>query len=301
MLCDLSKIDLRWMMTLTKLERLEATLDYDTFRRALLIVEKQVWLASKNDRLNELLSFCSDSDERNLILDIVERYTYISGIDLTRSLEQIAAKITNDWKCDPQDSVVVAMDRGRHADSSAAIAWFLKPILGDLADWETNQFYKALGEAALDVPDGGNIVIVDEFVGTGQTLRGALVWLSKKLKEHGKNATLYVATVAAMEISREKDLSLAKEFFSTIWLKKSIRDHYPPEKISPLENVMLGLEARLLKEDGFMTLDKYSLGYKKSQAAYFFENGNPPNNNFPIFWWKRLADGSRRRPLTPRV
>lgn len=286
---------------MTNRERLEAVLDYDSFQRALRLVEKQPWLASKNERFNELLSFCSHPGERDLVLDIVERYTYISGRDLTRSLEQIAAKITNDWKCGPQNSVVVAMDRGRHADSSAAIAWFLKPILGDLADWETNQFYKALGEAASEVAEGGNIVIVDEFVGTGQTLRGALVWLSDKLKEQNKTATLYVATVAAMEVSREKDLSLAKDFFSTIWLKKSIHDHYPPENILSLEGLMLGLEDRLLKKDGYMKLSKYSLGYKKSQAAYFFENGNPPNNNFPIFWWKRLADGSRRRPLTPRV
>lgn len=96
---------------MTNRERIEAVLDYDTFQRALFMVEKQPWLASKNERFNELLSFCSQPEEQNLVLDIVERYTYVSGLELTRSLEQIAAKITNDWKCSPHDSVVVAMDR----------------------------------------------------------------------------------------------------------------------------------------------------------------------------------------------
>ncbi|MDK1377236.1 MULTISPECIES: hypothetical protein [unclassified Sinorhizobium] len=286
---------------MTKFERLPMTLDEATFDRSLRLMENHTWIASKNDRFNELLMFCSRDEERSLVFDIVERYTYVDSEQLRQCLQQIAERITNEWKCGPQDSVIVAMDKSRHADSSAAIAWFLKPILGDMADWETNQFFKALGEAVTAVPDGGKIVIVDEFVGTGQSLKRALKWLSGKLDEQGKSAKLFVATVAAMEASKEKDLSLAEDFFSTIWMKKSIRDFYPPETAELHERLMLSLEERLLKEDGYMRLEKYSLGYKKSQSAYFFENGNPPNNNFPIFWWKRLANGSRRRPLTPRV
>ncbi|MFY1710463.1 hypothetical protein J3366_03125 [Tritonibacter mobilis] len=281
--------------------RLEESLPETVFERLLSISKSQRWLVRRGEKLNALLESCSSEDEQLFLCDILDRFTYIDSDTLADSLAELGEKISTTWGCTPNNTLVVAMDKSRYADSSSAIAWMIKPVLAELGDWETNKIYKNLTDAVNEVKEGQKIVVVDEFVGTGQTLSNRLKWISEKITEQEKSVEIYVATIAAMEICRERDFSCATEFHSTIWMKQALNDYYHSEDLEAAIAMMLGMEALLLPKHNFYKLSKYSLGYKKTQSTYYLENGNPPNNNFPIFWWKMWKTGGRRMPLIPRV
>lgn len=271
------------------------------FDRLLDTSRKHTWLRRRHERLEQLLASCASNDERLLICDILDRFTYVNGDYLADCLEKIGDRIVKIWGCTNDNTVIVAMDKSRYADSSSAIAWMIKPVLADLADWDTNTIYKNLTDAINAVEDGQKIVVVDEFVGSGKTLSGRLKWISDELKKRGKSVEIYVAIVAAMEVCKQKDFSCAADFYATIWMKQAINDYCSGKCLDDAIDLMLGMESLLHPAYGNLQMKKYSLGYKKTQSAYYLENGNPPNNNFPIFWWKRMKDGTRRRPLLPRV
>ncbi|MDP0930237.1 hypothetical protein Q0601_23950 [Paracoccus onubensis] len=281
--------------------RLEESLSETVFDRLLNISKSQRWLVRRNEKLNELFESCSCKDEQLFLCDILDRFTYIDSDTLADSLAELGEKISITWGCTPENTLIVAMDKSRYADSSSAIAWMIKPVLADLGDWGTQTIYKNLTDAINEVKDGQKFVVVDEFVGSGQTLSGRLKWISKEITEQGKSVEIYVATIAAMEICRGKDFSCATDFHSTIWMKQGLNDYYSDEDLEAAVAMMLGMEALLLPVHNFTKLSKYSLGYKKTQSTYYLENGNPPNNNFPIFWWKMWKTGERRTPLIPRV
>lgn len=281
--------------------RLDESLAESVFDRLFETSKSQRWLVRRNEKLNELVESCANEAEQLFLCDVLDRFTYVDSDVLADSLQELGKKITNCWGCTPGDTLIVAMDKSRFADSSSAIAWMIKPVLADLGDWETNTIYRNLSDAVEDVKDGQKMVIVDEFVGSGQTLSGKLRWISEELEKQKKAVVIYVATVAAMEIAKERDFSIAQEFHSTIWLKRGLDDYYSGEKLTAATEMMLGMEEQLHPMHNFTKLKKYSLGYKKSQSTYYLENGNPPNNNFPIFWWKMLKNGERRKPLLPRI
>lgn len=281
--------------------RLEKSLPEAVYDRLFDASKHQHWLARRQEKLDALIESCINEEDQLFICDILDRFTYIDGDILADSLEEIGNLITKTWGCTPDNTLIVAMDKSRHADSSSAIAWLIKPVLADMGDWETTNFYKNLTDAINDIKDGQKIVIVDEFIGSGQTLARCLRWISNELGKLGKKSDIYVAAIAAMEICKRKDLSLATDFHSTIWLKQGLNDYYQDEQLDTAIQTMLKLESELHPEYNFMKLKKYSLGYKKSQSTYYLENGNPPNNNFPIFWWKMTRTGSRRRPLIARI
>ncbi|MEP5632097.1 MAG: hypothetical protein ABJP79_09465 [Tateyamaria sp.] len=281
--------------------RPEKLLPETVYDRLFETSQSQRWLVRRHEKLNLLMDSCSNEEEQLFVCDILERFTYIDSESLADSLEELGKKITQDWGCTPQNALIVAMDKSRFADSSSAVAWMIKPVLADLGDWETNVIYKNLTDAIKDVKDGQKIVIIDEFVGSGQTLSGRLKWISEQLVNQGKLVKIFVGTIAAMKICMEKDLTPASDFHSTIWLKQGLNDHYSGSSLTAAVDMMLAMEEKLHPQHNFMKLKKYSLGYKKSQSTYYLENGNPPNNNFPIFWWRMWKTGKRRTALIARV
>lgn len=281
--------------------RLDSGLPRDVFTRLISISRSQRWLLRRQEKINSLFSDFTDEKDQSFLCDLLERFTYIDGETLADSLEEIGRKITIDWGCTPENTLVAAMDKSRYADSSSAVAWMIKPVLADLGDWETHKIYKKLTDLIDDVSSGQKIVIVDEFVGSGETLSKRLKWIRGELGKSGKSVEIYVATIAAMELVQSKDLSDADDFHTTVWLKQGINDYYSGEELTAATDRMIDIEGDLLPEVNFLKLSKYSLGYKKTQSTYYLENGNPPNNNFPVFWWKMRKSGQRRRPLIPRV
>jgi hypothetical protein len=143
----------------------------------------------------------------------------------------------------------------------------------------------------------GNLVLVDEFIGTGETAEKKVKWLRAELAKSGATPKIYFGVVAGMQAGLERLKPMVDGVFAAHVLTRGISDFYPVGEAEQHLDAMLALERQLGPETRRGTLKKHSLGYKKSETVYSRSNGNTPNNVFPIFWWDVRSDGSDRRSL----
>ncbi|MBY5595622.1 hypothetical protein HFO51_14310 [Rhizobium leguminosarum] len=138
------------------------------------------------------------------------------------------------------------------------------------------------------------LIIVDEFIGTGETAEKKVKWIRDQLSSTGANPKIYIAVVAGMEDGIKRVSAGVDGIFSAHKLQKGISDAYTEAEVQPNIDAMKALETTLGAEGRRGKIGKHSLGYKGSESLYSRANGNTPNNVFPIFWWEVRKDGSLR-------
>lgn len=125
------------------------------------------------------------------------------------------------------------------------------------------------------------LFLVDDFIGTGDTLNSTL-------KEVEKNPTLIkenlniIALVTQKEIY-EKVSSNDVSFYSTKIRNKGISDKYVSPELERKKELMLQIEELI------PNVYDYSFGYKKCEALVTMIR--TPNNTFPIFWKSHRKEG----------
>jgi hypothetical protein len=261
----------------------------------------QPWLENRQSELFETMDLCQDVNEQGLICDLLFRFKYVPADSLNECLIQICNKVTNEWDCDPEKTKIAAINRSSYSDSSQHILWLLKPIFADRHGWDTTNFVAKMSDAVPLTGNDNSIVLIDEFSGSGGTLAKAVRWYRQKLLDNGASAKIYVCCLAAMEKGIEKIQEGTDDLFVCHVLKRGISDHYEGEALAAATAIMEKLEGALAPKVGNEILSKYNFGYKKSEALYYFQNGNPVNNVFPIFWWKELKDKTKWRPIFRRI
>jgi hypothetical protein len=261
----------------------------------------QPWLETRQSELLETMELCQDVQEQGLICDLLFRFKYVPAGELSDCLAKIGDQITNVWCCDPERTKISAINRSKYSDSSQHILWLLKPIFADYHGWNTTSFVANMSDAVPLTGDQNSIVLFDEFSGTGDTMAKAIRWYRQKLTNNGVSAKIYVCCLAAMQKGIEEIQKVADDIFVCHVLKRGISDHYEGEALTAATANMERLEGALAPTVGSEKLSKYNFGYKRSEALYFFQNGNAVNNVFPIFWWKELQKTKKWRPILRRI
>ena len=62
----------------------------DEYHKLTSLYVKQKWLIPKKDELKELIEFCGDNDSKDLILSLLERFSYLENDTLGMLLNEIA-------------------------------------------------------------------------------------------------------------------------------------------------------------------------------------------------------------------
>lgn len=268
----------------------------------LSLVKEHKWLLDRNNELSELLGSCKDKTECDLIYELLNRFFFLYPEARGDCWQQMAKQIFKVWKLDQNDTQIVAMHRGDDADSSQAVLQMLKmPIRQLINDRAT---YKNTIDASIKhVTNKPYIVIVDEFIGSGDTVKNSIKYLKKRLEEEQissevkSKVRIYICVVAAMEHSLPNVEKLANDVFAVHYLKKGISGYYEFSQLRRKLDTMLQMESRL----EYPPDSKYfPFGYKQSEALYGTDEWNAVNNLFPIFWWDKLKGGKKRIPLLIR-
>lgn len=272
-------------------------ISFSLFQKLLRLSKSRPWLEVRINALEELHTACQSERELELLVDLIERFKFLSGHDLRSYCDLVAEKITTHWKLGPHDTALVAKhfddDRG---DSSKVINTMMQPALARTGmDWKRRNF-QLRAKTALRESTFRNLVLVDDFSGSGQSASDFLEW-AKELIANEKlgEKNIYLVFFCAMEKTKEF-LPEAEHIYVIEWLKRGISDHYPTQDIHWRLSDMIRLESSLGKLPR-----KFSLGFAKSESLYGVELLNIPNNNFPMFWWDKRADGSHRNALFNRI
>ena len=167
------------------------------------------------------------------------------------------------------------------------------------ANWR-NSFYNAITNAVHKVECGFNLVIIDDFIGTGNTVVRKAKYVRKTVEELGiDGVSIYVRSLAAMNFSKSVVANVVKDQYSYMYLHKGISELAPEVKRGMYTAEMHALEDHLYWSRNKRKM--FSFGYEKSEVLFSLDTTNVPNNVFPIFWWPRLKPGVDRSTILRRL
>lgn len=130
------------------------------------------------------------------------------------------------------------------------------------------------------------IVLVDDFVGTGETAIGAVNYVREICPFLDNNEYIKVLCIVAMKDSINKLHNNGVDLYCSHIESKGISDFYSGEELVKAKEYMESIE------DMIKTKPKYHFGYGESEALVCMERC--PNNTFPIYWaTKNLAPYER--------
>ena len=281
--------------------RSESKIDPDTFRRLVNLTLESPWLESASEALAELWNLCSDNKERSLIEDLIRRYIHIDSRSLLKFGELTSSQINNEWGLEAEETLIVAVSDNWEADGSQAFIQSLKNKFVDYDGWSESNFCNRIGDSLNLLNNIKNVILVDDFIGTGNTIKRRVSWFIQKLTDKGlsDDVQVYVIAIGAMEFAKPLLDGLDVIYYSSVWLKKGISEYYEDSDLAEATAAMGKLEEKL--EPSVNRTKLPSFGYKQSEALFAIEPYNVPNNVFPIFWWPEEKPAKKRKSIFNRL
>lgn len=256
------------------------------FRIVRGLSKTQPGLDDKTAEIDRLLfTECQTDCERGLILELLERFIYFSGDAHSQLLIELAESIVTDPDLVSGTTQIVSMTGDNSSDSGQYVLYIMKARL-EINEWREHLAINRFGLSYKEFKRNGcvhkDIVLVDEFVGSGQTVIGRVAELRKVYKDFD-NISIRVKALVSSKIglTRVRDEGINIE--SLVQLDKGISDHYEPDIVLNKLALMDRLESTLSTSYNERQLPK--LGFGSTECLYARYQGNTPNSVFPIFWW----------------
>ncbi len=275
----------------------------DKFRLIFELSKKQPWISEKADALDNLLwGECDTDSKRELILELIDRFVHISSECYKDLVGELASRITAEELISDETTQLVAMAADSGADSSQYLLYDLKFVMEGVG-WRKYKQVNTFGSSYKAYKKNNqltNIILIDEFMGTGSTVINRVKEIIRVYEEAGINGvSIYVKVIAATEQGINAAIAEGINIESLIVLKKGISNYYEEDVAVQKIQLMLELEGILSSEYG--TKEMPSLGYGQTESLYTRDNGNTPNSVFPIFWWPFKKDGQEREVILLRA
>lgn len=284
-------------MAKSPLKRASSKIEHSTFNKLMKVTLAQEWLEEESEALIELWNLCEFNSEQELICNLLTRFKYVDSKELKKAGVQVADHIINSWGLTSKGTRIVAVSDNREADGSQMFIQSLKNKFVE-NKWQEYNFINNIGDGKRLTRKNYNIILLDDFIGTGETIERRVNWFKNEIS--GKeNVTIRVVCLAAMDIARQKLDELKLEYYSPIWLKRGISDHFKGSDLKSAITDMKRLESEF--EPVYNGQRLPSFGFKKSEALFTIEAFNAPNNVFPIFWWPVLKRYIFRKTLLKRL
>lgn len=269
------------------------------------LMEDHVWLRTTRSALLKLWNMCDEREQQKLLKDLFGRFTFIDSSELKKISRLVVEKITKGWGFQPGNTYIAAIAEENEVDGSIGGIQYLKNKFHSFDGWKEDYFYSSIGVAANTIRTNDNLILFDDFIGSGKTLVNKITYLQKTLRERKiKLNSLKVVAFAGMqhgisEISNTFRNDL--EVYSVILLKKGISDYEKQSEIEVKKELMIKLEKKLGEKFKKLKLKDHHLGYKMSETLFQIDDYNCPNNLFPVFWWPIMADNTRNETLFNRI
>ncbi|MES2038357.1 MAG: hypothetical protein V4495_10995 [Pseudomonadota bacterium] len=270
-------------------------IDTALFKAVFKLFSSKPWLEQRDEQVFELLNDCETERQQTLILDLLQRFKISTSSDLSESARLIMEKVTVDWQLPPESTIIVAVADKNESDGSHFLLKALAQKFSRNAGWGAANFCGHITGVADLTENFVNVVLIDDFIGSGKKIAKKMKWVRSTLGEITNVKKIYVCSMAGMELAKTLLDGLDADYFSTIWLSKGITDFYVGDQLLAAMEDMKMLESTLTELN-----PDYSFGYKKCQALYYHEPYNVSNNVFPLFWWEKSERRKFRKVLLSR-
>lgn len=269
------------------------------------LLKKQIWLEGVYEALIELWNLCEYKDEQKLIYQLLLNFLCLDFRMANNYCKEISKHVCDEWGMNSESTKIVALCDEESPDGSQFFIQLLKNKFAGRYNWTEKNFLNNLstiGQAPYRLKAGQNLILIDDFIGTGNTVERKIKWLKSRIKKINKpDIKIFLVSLACMQGALNVIKSLKIKFFAPIILKKGISDYYEGEMLKNNIHNMKNLESKLHPIYKNLHLFKYNFGYGKAESLFSIEGVNVPNNVFPIFWWPLLMKGRKRNTILQRI
>lgn len=285
------------------LKRSSNQIDHTSFKKLMELTLKYNWLVDESEGLTELWNMCDSEDQQLLVESLISRFKVINSTEIKNLGNDVYKHITTNWKVRAENTLIVAISDNWEADGSQLFIQLLKNKFANEDDWSNHNFINSLPIGANKAKKGTTLILLDDFVGTGNTIIRKVNGVRKILTKRGliDNVTIKVIAIAGMNFAISNLEKLNIEYYIPLWLDKGISDFYKGNDLSIAIDLMKELESKLIHEYRSLKLKKFTFGYERSESLFALEACNVPNNVFPIFWWSLDKEKKKRKTLFRRI
>lgn len=272
-----------------------------------LLFERKNWDKQESgessvfDRFCERLAELESDTQRDLVMDLTENFLWVNTGMYERYLISAFKKLLQDesWKPEKGKNVCICpllpeADFGK-TKSSTFLLYMCQGILlrtytefldGQVRICETPEVLHE--QKYRDNIDA--VILVDDFIGSGETALASLAYLDFLKKEKKK---IYILALVAQ---REGIKNIRKEgitVFANTIREKGISDRYEKEEVPQKLEEMKKI-SRLLHAPKEM-----NLGYLESESLVAMNK--TPNNTFPVYWYEKKGHSHAPFPRKENV
>lgn len=271
------------------------------------------WLRNEVNKVGfENLWFEQDSEERKLVIvNLLNSFKYAHTLDVENVVVDCFRKWVKEFGLTPQNTIFLAVRMHKNADGSNALLQFMRgPMEGLFMEWKDFNFVGYFYDGLRYLRAGGlrsdglvlqNLVLVDDFVGTGKTISKRIVEIQQIKEELSLNTNVFFFGLAGMLAGKRRIMNLKIPVYFGYTMKKGTSSAYHPSERLEKRKLIVKMEEVLAEEVGEKKLKQHSLGWGRSESLFSWTRFNIPNNVYPIFWWNRKNDGKERRTMFNRM
>jgi hypothetical protein len=229
--------------------------------------------------------------QRALIIELTEKYKWISYTDynsqILATLDRIEVDKLSRLKKIFLFPVIRKEDEGK-SKSGQFLIYQIKAFKKNLKRYSGIDFHYVskfddLSEANFQLKDNEALYLIDDFIGSGETLNYCLSEI--KLNRSIRNDKINIISLASQNEIFSRLQSEGFSLYSSYICKKGITDFYEPPLLQEKIEIMLEIEKMIPGGS------HYSLGYNRSEALITMVR--TPDNTFPIFWKSYKKGGQK--------
>lgn len=286
--------------------------DFD-FEHLTELYTNNTWLRFETNHIGlEDLWFDYETESEKLIIkNLINNFNYLGQEDSEILVKDLMVKCIKKWNLSPKNTIFIGFRKHKFPDGSSILLNFFKAIMTGIDyNWKEYNFLPDFDYGISRIKKGGfknwglelkKVVLVDDFVGTGGSAIKKIVEIKSLINKQDLQFDLKLFSLATMlagkmKVSRNSNV----EFVSALTLKKGTTISYALNQRKRKKQNLIKMEFILFEGSEKLLLKTHTLGYGKSESLYAWNRFNMPNNNYPIFWWHRYLDGSKRKPMFNR-
>lgn len=246
--------------------------------------------------IRELLTGCSSSDEFDVIKHVLENVLIIGTDRLARPIKALAERIVDEI-VNNGPTAVVAMAYDSSPDSSQMLVQMLKPAMRGQSNVTLLNTVPSYLKKDISL-EYTNCILIDEFSGTGRTVKNRIEYIQKDLASKGREGTIKAKVLFGMKEAKDTLESEGIEIEFLQILKAGISGYFNGQERERLTAAMKSIETQLAPD--ILGKPVPSMGHGDAEAMFNIKGWNAPNSNFPILWWPEDVAGKSRETMMVR-
>lgn len=231
------------------------------------------------------------------VKSLLERFSYVSRDAYDDAINGLAELLHSNF--DMTRTLLCATTADHQKDSAQTVLNELTTALGFFG-YTNIKSANRYDRAQKFIGDIDDIILVDEFVGTGQSIIGRVRAMTTQFQQKTNNVPrIHAYVVAAMDFGLKAINANVTSSHARLILKPGLRGFLDGSLLAEAYVALDAIETCLYSEVSGVQLPKH--GFGGCEALYARKMGNCPNSVLPMFWWPKDSHGNKRTAPFTRV